>query len=149
MELTPEIRKRLKSVMDSKNETGYSINKKTGISATTIGNYVNEDSKTDTADDHKLEAICKLLEIDINWLQYGGDIVKSTSEMKSEQEKETPETMLKQIFLKLNSRDEQFNYIRKENHTLKENINKITQGVDKLAQEMTDLKAEIKKLKKE
>ena len=41
MELTPEIRERLKEIMNSNNDTGYTLNKKLGISATTIGNYLN------------------------------------------------------------------------------------------------------------
>lgn len=63
MELTPEIRERLKEIMNSNNDTGYTLNKKLGISATTIGNYLN--GKITKADNTKLKAMCDLWGIDL------------------------------------------------------------------------------------
>ena len=56
MELTPEIQKRLLHFMKLKKETGYTIHQKTGISATTIGNYLN--GKVKKADNTKIKVIC-------------------------------------------------------------------------------------------
>ena len=73
MELTPEIRERLKEIMNSNNDTGYTLNKKLGISATTIGNYLN--GKITKADNTKLKAMCDLWGIDLLWLETGQDMV--------------------------------------------------------------------------
>ena len=66
MELTPEIQKRLLHFMKLKKETGYTIHQKTGISATTIGNYLN--GKVKKADNTKIKVICELLEISLEQL---------------------------------------------------------------------------------
>ncbi len=72
MELTPEIQKRLLHFMKLKKETGYTIHQKTGISATTIGNYLN--GKVKKADNTKIKVICELLEISLEQLLIEGII---------------------------------------------------------------------------
>ena len=144
MELTPEIRQRLKSAMDSKNETGYTINKKLGISATTIGNYINEDSKVNKADNIKLKAICDLLEIDMEWLEFGqeNNLLKRPEDRLAG--KDTPEgttdEIIRQIFLKMSTKDEQFNCLRKEMRLIREEMKNMKEEINKLKTEIHNLK---------
>ena len=131
MELTPEIRSRLKSVMENNNDTGYTLNKKLGISATTIGNYLN--GKITKADNTKLKAMCELWGISMEWLEFGHDMVKCPGEPETIPEEETTESTLKQILLKLSSQDAQFNNLRKDILSLKEHL-------EEIKKEMTHLK---------
>lgn len=149
MELTPEIRERLKSVMDSKNETGYTINQKLGISATTVGNYISPKNKIMKADNIKLKAICDLLEIDMEWLEFGHDMVKDRKgpEIKEGPAEGSNEYMLKQILLKINGKNDQFSNIRKDTSLIRDDMGEIKKEVVHLKKEMTSLKAEIQKLK--
>ncbi len=124
MELTPEIRERLKTAMANKKETGYTINAKLGISATTIGNYLN--GKIKKADKTKLKVICDLLGITLEWLQYGQDLVKTPAESGKEgSSQENTDQLLKQIVLLLSSKDEQYVQIRRELEKIRTDINEI------------------------
>lgn len=154
MELTDDVRKRLRAAMEAKKETGYTINAKTGISATTVGNYINEDSRIKKADNTKLQVICNLLEIDYSWLETGvANLVKSPEDSLPEEslpevaEKElTTEAILKQILLKMSSKDDQFSFIHKEMHSFREAVMK---KIETMGEEIVSLKKEFKKLKKE
>lgn len=147
MELTPEIRLRLKSIMESRHDTGYTLNKKLGISATTIGNYLK--GKVTRADTSKLTLMCKLWGIDLNWLETGQDMVKSSesTETTDTSAEGNIDHMLKQILLKLSSKNDQFINIRKDIQVLRENLGEIKKEVVHLKQEITDLKSEIQNLK--
>ncbi len=123
MELTPEIRERLKTAMVNKKETGYTINAKLGISATTIGNYLN--GKIKKADKTKLQVICELLGITLEWLQYGQNLVKTPAEPDKEDSQENTDQLLKQIVLLLSSKDEQYIQIRRELEKIRTDINEI------------------------
>ena len=136
MELTPEIRQRLKTLMESKRETGYTLNRKLGISATTISNYLN--GKITKADNTKIKAMCDLWGVDMEWLETGLDIVQHPKEI--EPEDNSPEYLLKQILMKLNGKDDQYSNIRKDIHLIRENINTIRQELNRLREEFTQSK---------
>lgn len=123
MELTPEIRERLKTAMGNKKENGYTINAKLGISATTIGNYLN--GKIKKADKTKLKVICDLLGISLEWLEFGHDMVSVEPREDTQLAQDTPEQMMKQILLQLSSKDEQFIHIRRELERLRNEISEI------------------------
>lgn len=147
MELTPEICQRLKSAMESKNETGYTIHKKLGISATTIGNYLN--GKITNADNTKIKAICHILEIDIIWLETGEiNLVCRPEEKSEEYTKGSTENLFNQILLAMNSKDEQFTHIRKDTRTILDVVNSMKKEIGKLKKEIDKLKAENQKSKK-
>ena len=146
MELTPEICQRLKSVMEIKNETGYTIHKKLGISATTIGNYLN--GKITNADNTKIKAICNFLEIDIVWLKTGDtNPTFRFKEKKEEYVKGNTEDLLNQLLLAINAKDEQFTHIRKDTHTILELINSMKKEISQLKKEIDTLKKENQKFK--
>ena len=147
MELTPEICQRLKSTMESKNETGYTIHQKLGISATTIGNYHN--GKITNADNTKIKAICDFLGIDMIWLETGEtNLVCRSEEKKEEYPQGSTENLLNQILLALNSKDEQFTHIRKDTHAILDVVNSMKKEVALLKKEIDKLKDENQKLKK-
>ncbi len=80
MILNKEIINRLNDVIVEKNLSDYSIAEGTGIHATTIMRYKTGKSKR--ADDLKIEAIAKFLNINRDWLITGeGD--KATNEEKN------------------------------------------------------------------
>jgi len=138
MELTPEIRQRLKTLMESKKETGYTLNRKLGISATTIGNYLN--GKITKADNTKIKAMCDLWGVDMEWLETGTDIVQQPQETETEENR--PEQLLKQILLKLNAKDDQYNNIRKDLHLIRDNINVIRKEILNLKKEINHSKTD-------
>ena len=149
MELTPEIRERLKEIMNSNNDTGYTLNKKLGISATTIGNYLN--GKITKADNTKLKAMCDLWGIDLLWLETGQDMVQSPKVPISNTEsvKGTTEQILQQIYLEIKARNDQFTYIRKENGVIHEEFDKLKKELNRLTQEIKTMIQEIQKLKEQ
>ena len=141
MELTPEIRQRLKTLMESKNETGYTLNRKLGISATTIGNYLN--GKITKADNTKLKAMCDLWGIDMEWLETGLDSLQHPKE--TEPKNENPEQLFKQILLKLDGKDDQYSSLRKDIFLIRENITTISRNLSILAENVQQLKTNNKK----
>lgn len=147
MELTPEIRLRLKSIMESRHDTGYTLHKKLGISATTIGNYLK--GKVTRADTSKLTIMCEYWGIDLTWLETGQDMVKSSesTETSGPSAEGNIDHMLKQILLKLSSKNDQFINIRKDIQVLRENLGDIKKEVAQLKQEITNLKSEIQNVK--
>lgn len=150
MELTEEIRNRLRTAIRAKGETGYTINAKTGISATTIGNYINIDSKIKKADNTKLKVICNLLDIDLDWLETGDTNLVKCPEAEILQEASeteiTTEDLLKQILLKISSKDDQFGHIYK---AMNSNHNDVLKRIDKLEKKLENLQKEIEKENKE
>lgn len=147
MELTPKICQRLKSAMESKNETGYTINQELGISATTISNYLN--GKITNADNTKIKVICNFLEIDIIWLKTGEtNLACHFQEKKEEYAKGSTENLLNQVLLVMNSKDEQFTHIRKDTRTILDVVNSMKKELGKLKKEVDKLKAKNQKLKK-
>ena len=142
MILTPEIRERLKSVMLAKRVTGYTIKEKLGISATTVGNYVNADSKTKKADSIKIVAICKCLGITPEWLEYGFDTVKSPEEEEEGTELTNEEFITKSIEdirSKLESVQDQYSVLRKDNVTLNRRLDDITKVLLSMQKDLLEL----------
>lgn len=131
MELTPDIRQRLKAAMENKKETGYTINAKLGISATTIGNYLN--GKITNADNTKLKVICDLLGITLEWLQYGQNIVKSPDTIPSKENLPhiDSQEMLEQILLRFHSHEEQLIYIRHKLENILKEVKDLKQDTPK------------------
>ena len=142
MELTPEIRQRLKNLMEINQETGYTLNKKLGISATTIGNYLN--GIVTKADNIKIKAMCDLWGVDMEWLETGVHKVQQPEETETE---ESLEELLKQILLRLNSKDEQYHVLRQDILLMRENLQSIYKNLNMLLQEMQKIKADAKKTK--
>ena len=140
MELTPEICQRLISVMEFKNITGYTIHKKLGISATTISNYLN--GKIKNADNTKIKAICDLLDIDMKWLETGEtNIVCRSDEQIKEYTEGSAEYLQNQILLALTAKDDQFKHIRKDTSSILDMINLMKKDMNKIKQEIDELKA--------
>ena len=132
MELTPEIQKRLLHFMKLKKETGYTIHQKTGISATTIGNYLN--GKVKKADNTKIKVICELLEISHEQLLIEG-IIKEIPEDKDKtsENKENGELYyLKEIFRKLQNNDDQYLTLRKDMELIRNELRKVKKQIGTL-----------------
>lgn len=142
MELTPEIRQRLKNLMESKQDTGYTLNKKLGISATTISNYLN--GKITKADNQKIKAMCDLWGVDMAWLETGVHKVEQPEETESET---SLEEVLKQILIRLNSQDEQYNNLRHEVLLIRDNLHTIYKNQNMLLKEIQEIKANTKQEK--
>ena len=132
MELTSDIRKRLQELMKERGETGYSLNRKLGISATTISNYLN--GKIRKADNTKIQAICTFLGKDIHWLETGTDM--NMAEASNPITVENTDELLKQILMRLTGKEEQFSILRKDLHHLQTNL-------DSLKKEVVHLKEQI------
>lgn len=150
MELTSEIRQRLKDSMESRNETGYTIHQKLEISATTIGNYLS--GKVKKADNIKIKTICDLLKIDMRWLKTGevgitseNNVVCHPEDKEEEYAKGSTEHLLNQILLIMTANNEQFSLSRKDMHNMTDIMIK---GFKALNQRMDKLEAENKRLKK-
>lgn len=137
MELTPEIRERLKTLMESRKETGYTLNRKLGISATTIGNYLN--GKITKADNTKIKAMCDLWGVDMKWLETGLHTVQSAEEIIPENE--NPEQLLKQILPRLEGKDDQYALISQDIRLIKDNLSTIYKNLNRLIEELQDLQA--------
>ncbi|MDE5612921.1 MAG: helix-turn-helix domain-containing protein [Odoribacter sp.] len=137
MELTPEIRERLKTLMESRKETGYTLNRKLGISATTIGNYLN--GKITKADNTKIKAMCDLWGVDMKWLETGLHTVQSAEEINPENE--NPEQLLKQILLRLEGKDDQYALISQDIRLIKDNLSTIYKNLNRLIEELQHLQA--------
>lgn len=137
MELTPEIQERLKILMESRKETGYTLNRKLGISATTIGNYLN--GKITKADNTKIKAMCDLWGVDMKWLETGLHTVQSAEEITPENE--NPEQLLKQILLRLEGKDDQYALISRDIRLIKDNLSTIYKNLNRLIEELQDLQA--------
>ena len=132
MELTPEIQKRLLHFMKLKKETGYTIHQKTGISATTIGNYLN--GKVKKADNTKIKVISELLEISLEQLLIEG-IIKEIPEDKDKtsENKENGELYyLKEIFRKLQNNDDQYLTLRKDMELIRNELRKVKKQIGTL-----------------
>lgn len=138
MELTPEIRQRLKTLMESKKDTGYTLNRKLGISATTIGNYLN--GKITKADNTKIKAMCDLWGVDMEWLATGQDMVQHPKE--TEPENVSPEDLLRQILIKLNGKDAQYSNIRKDILLIRDNLNSIRKELISIKEQMQNHQAD-------
>lgn len=135
MELTPEIRERLKILMESRKETGYTLNRKLGISATTIGNYLN--GKITKADNTKIKAMCDLWGVDMKWLETGLHTVQCAEEIIPENE--NPEELLKQILLRLEGKDDQYALISQDIRLIKDNLSTIYKNLNRLIEELQHL----------
>lgn len=135
MELTPEIRERLKTLMESRNETGYTLNRKLGISATTIGNYLN--GKITKADNTKIKAMCDLWGVEMKWLETGLHTVQSVEEITPENE--NPAELLKQILLRLEGKDDQYALINQDIRLIKASLNTIYKSLTRLIEELQQL----------
>ena len=132
MELTPDIRARLKTLLEERGETGYSLNQKLSISATTISNYLN--GKITKADNTKIKAICELLGKDISWLETGMDSIAET--LDTNKEVESSETLLKQLLLRLSSKDDQFTNLRQDLYHIQNDLNIIKKELSHLKNEI-------------
>lgn len=133
MLLTKEIRQRLKNAITSQKISNYKIAKELNISATTLSNYLT--GKVKKADNTKIEAICRLLGISLHWLVTGQDMVKLSGSIKqTSSESVDLKEVIKQIFIMLQSKDDQYLTIH--------------QDVDRLQREFAELKKAINKISK-
>ena len=133
MELTSEIRKRLKNLMEEKGATGYSLNQKLGISATTISKYLN--GKIIKADNTKLKAICELLGKNLEWLETGD---MSTDEISDTNiDVENQDELLKQLLLNLSGKDDLFINLRQELYNIHNDLNTIKKELSHLKNEIS------------
>lgn len=147
MELTLEICQRLKSAMESRNITGYTIHKALGISATTIGNYLN--GKITNADNTKMKAICLFLKIDIVWLETGEkSVICESNENEEEYDKGNTEYILEQILLIITANSDQLKVSRKDTCNILDVVNSMKKDIATLKKEVKELKAENKRLNK-
>lgn len=133
MLLTKEIRQRLKNAITSQKISNYKIAKELNISATTLSNYLT--GKVKKADNTKIEAICRLLGVSLHWLVTGKDMVKLPGSIKqTPSEPVDLQEVIKQIFIMLQSRNDQYQTIH--------------QDVDRLQREFSELKKVINKISK-
>lgn len=129
MLLTNEIRERLQHSIKAHKLSNYKIAKELNISATTLSNYLT--GKVKKADNTKIEAICRVLGISLQWLVTGQDMVKVPSGKHTTTESVDLKEVVKQIFLMLQSREDQY-------------LN-LHQDVDNLRRELSEFKKQISK----
>ncbi|MEG0795844.1 MAG: helix-turn-helix transcriptional regulator [Odoribacter sp.] len=142
MILTKKICARLAERIKAKDTTSYKIAKALGISASTIGNYINGNvSRPDRA---KLIAVCDYLEIDIHWLETE-EVLVNESENRDTPQKTIDENtayQIKQIFLKLQARDDQY-------MNLHQDLGYIRRYMESLHREVCTLRKEVNAMEME
>jgi len=134
MLLTDEIRQRLATAIKKQGFSNYRIAKELHISATTLSNYL--EGKVNKADNTKIEAICRLLDISLQWLLTGQDMIKMPSD-KNLPENEVPvdlKEVVKRIFLMLQARNDQYLSLHKDVDRLRHEFSSFKQEISKLSQ---------------
>lgn len=132
MLLTDEIRKRLEHTIIQQKLSNYKIAKELNISATTLSNYLT--GKVKKADNTKIEAICRVLGISLHWLTTGQNKV-SMSEYQvhpEAPESEDLKEVVKQIFLILQAREDQYLNIHQDVNRLRTELSEFKQEIHRL-----------------
>lgn len=136
MQLTKEVQERLEQAIATRGFSHYKIAKELKISATTISNYLT--GKIKKPDNTKLEAICHLLGINMEWLLTGRHMVCINTDKEKSPEKDSVEYKFEKILMMLQTKNDQYQNLHKD-------MEYFQKFMDKIQADIIEIKESLKK----